>query len=174
MNETCFQPFTRVTRIATVPIARVQRSVFTIIRYRDGRLSITGVEGPFASGNCAGGCGQIDMGDWSAYEAAPGVDLAKLKVIWKRWHLNDMHAGTPRQMQALRTHEAEITDMIRESHDYYQAAQEVLTQLNLLVDDGYEYGSAWLSEEVPTEVLQFLHDLPDDYERIPGTWGDER
>jgi len=32
---------------------------------------------------------------------------------------------------------------------------------DLLVDDGYKYGSAWLHEEIPEEVLDFLKSLPD-------------
>ena len=49
------------------PIARVfdnrnhPSPVFVEIKYSDGKLSITGVEGPTRSGNCIGSCGQIDM-----------------------------------------------------------------------------------------------------------------
>lgn len=35
---------------------------------------------------------------------------------------------------------------------------------------GYKYGSAWLHEDVPTEVLDFLRSLPDNSALLPATW----
>jgi hypothetical protein len=35
---------------------------------------------------------------------------------------------------------------------------------------GYTYGSAWLREDVPDDVLEFLQALPDDSEGMPATW----
>lgn len=56
--------FRKVLRIGQVKPdwAKVAFSVFVEIVYKDGCLSLTGVEGPLASGNCRGGAGQIDMG----------------------------------------------------------------------------------------------------------------
>jgi hypothetical protein len=72
-------------------------SVYCHIKFKDGKLSITGVEGPYQGGNCAGGCGQIDMHMDAKYRErmkfAPGWDAAKFErflEVWKHWHLNDM------------------------------------------------------------------------------------
>lgn len=78
--------------------------VFARVEYgADGRLSISGVVGPRATGNCVGSCGQINM-SFKEYDKrghmtlndlrlAPGWTRAKLRQffdIWDRWHLNDM------------------------------------------------------------------------------------
>ncbi|HEY9014252.1 MAG TPA: hypothetical protein VIM84_04205, partial [Gemmatimonadales bacterium] len=35
---------------------------------------------------------------------------------------------------------------------------------------GYHYGSAWLYEDVPADVLEFLRALPDDADQMPAAW----
>ena len=52
--------FNKVIRIGTVTEGPASASVFCSIKFTDGKLSITGVVGPRASGNCAGSCGQIE------------------------------------------------------------------------------------------------------------------
>ncbi len=72
-------------------------NIFCKVEFADGRLSISGVEGPLKSGECRGGCGQIG-GDYLTGKSkithpAPGWDEAKLKKffeVWEEWHLNDM------------------------------------------------------------------------------------
>ena len=83
-------------------------SIFVRIEYKEGNLSLCGVEGPLQSGNCLGSCGQIDMHEWNIKRYAPGWTpgkVKKLRDIWKRWHLNDLTAGTPLQEWILRTSE---------------------------------------------------------------------
>ena len=91
--------------------------MFLEVEYEDGRLSISGVIGPKANGNAAGGCGQIAMEfkhqnpehddqrnaplitpDEMSF--APGWDAAlwfRLLETWKLWHLNDMAPGCEHQ-----------------------------------------------------------------------------
>lgn len=80
-------------------------------------------------------------------------DVLKIQSIWKRWHLNDMRAGTPKQ-----------EDFIREwklTHKYdYTKACEALAEVGLLYDNGYKYGSSWLKEELPAEIIKYLFTLP--------------
>lgn len=70
----------------------------------DGRLSISGVEGPKANGDCIGSCGQIDMhlrDEVDQIVPAPGWDAAKLTeffAVWRKWHLNDMTPGCEHQV----------------------------------------------------------------------------
>lgn len=117
----------KVINPGTVPNYNGRRmSVYCKIRFVDGKLSISGVEGPLSSGNALGSCGQIDMHYAHRNEAdndkrgaliEPGefnfaegwnADLwLDLLDVWKRWHLNDMRAGCehvdPRAAQEERT-----------------------------------------------------------------------
>lgn len=69
-------------------------SVFVTIELSDaGELSISAVEGPLASGNALGSCGQCDELD--VRSCAPGWNLEmveRLRAIWREWHLNHMNA----------------------------------------------------------------------------------
>ena len=73
----------------------------------------------------------------------------RMVAVWERWHLNDMKAGTLAQEQYLREHP--VTAVYPESH--YEKASEALTAAGLNPDNGYKYGSAWLREELPADVL---------------------
>lgn len=97
-----------------------RKSFFCTIRLNDGKLSISGVIGPLPSGNCSGGCGQIDMEfahrnpddndkrysnliKPSDITFAPGWDKEKwfdFLEVWSKWHLNDMRAGCEHQRKA--------------------------------------------------------------------------
>jgi hypothetical protein len=72
-------------------------NTFCKIVFDGSRLSISGVEGPLQSGNCRGGCGQIDMhaDQWRFAEYAPGWSaetVARFVAVWGEWHLNDLRA----------------------------------------------------------------------------------
>lgn len=160
------QSFTKTVRIGTTKPGIVcgrAVSVFCKIKFEGGRLSISGVEGPLASGNALGGCGQIDMHLRAEHFGtfAPGWSHARVVEflrIWGRWHLNDVRAGSPRQR-----------DFIRGLPDKsYEAASAALTEAGLNPDAEYlhngapyKFGSAWLGEEVPAEIIDFLMALPD-------------
>jgi len=118
----------KVVRIGTVNTGRSWQSVFCKIEITDGKLSISGVIGPRSSGNCAGGCGQIDMefahrnpeDNDSRYDRllkpsdfhfAPGWSASKwydFLDVWKRWHLNDMKPDCEHQ-EALGWNKKKIT-----------------------------------------------------------------
>ena len=209
-------------------------NVFCKIDFENGRLSISGVEGPLKSGNCKGGCGQIDMhmreGDYlDKMESATGWDRAKIDrflEIWKRWHLNDMRPGCVHQREIDMTREVEIVtykltheaQRMRDEAVKYAAKESAAGRpVNLseqaralvLLEDwyadrfsppdadglfsgcyevkkreqkaigwvlqsehpdgmlsrpcpmcGYKYGNAWLREEVPADVIEWLGALP--------------
>jgi hypothetical protein len=61
--------------------------------------------------------------------------------VWKRWHLNDMHA------------ECEHQEALGWTYDTHRG--RVCPQC------GYEIGTAWTKREVPDVVLTFLASLPD-------------
>ena len=154
--------FTKTVRIGTAKTYGGRgMSIYCRIKFDDGRLSISGVEGPLPSGNCLGGCGQIDMhlAPDQIVSYAPEWNtqtLRKFLAVWKEWHLNDMKAGTPAQETELKKHEF---PGYPESH--YTWACEILEKAGLHPDNGYKYGSAWLSVDVPSDVIEFLQSLPD-------------
>lgn len=152
--------------------------VYAKIKIAEGKLTISGVEGPLKSGNARGGCGQIKLEGITDY--APGWDhslLTRFQEVWSRWHLNDMRAGCEHQ-RAKKWNEIPI-DKSKPTNSYgkhfpgqkYSSWNMVawVTReehpMGLLSFPcpkcGYKYGSAWLYEELPQEVVEFLGSLPE-------------
>lgn len=77
---------------------------------------------------------------------------SELYDIWKRYHLNDMHAGTPEQEAAL-----------PKPYTTYEAACQHLKEQGLLTveHDGkpYTYGEGWLYEAIPADVVARIKEL---------------
>lgn len=157
--------FRKVYRIGTMQsIGGRWYSVYLEVEYKDGRLSICGTEGPTVGGNCIGATGQIIMDfDLSKLKPAPGwthESIARVFAIWEEWHLNDMKAGKPEQEAAVKEWRAELK-AAGVSTGGYSHVCSMLACRDLLVVDGYKYGSAWLKVEVPEEILQELANFPD-------------
>lgn len=115
-------------------------------------LSISGyVSGPHGyGGQCQDSIAEDFIGTHSNLSNGKQVMLGRLIEIWNRYHLNDMNAGTEKQMKALRGKKFS-----------YEDALEYLESINLKVDDGYEYGTAWLFEEIPSSVLKEIEEIID-------------
>ena len=163
LNTLTSADFTKTVRLGKGPDGHV----FCKIEFADGRLSISGVEGPEANGNCRGSCGQILTSLSSVKTCAPGWTLgliAKFRAVWKAWHLNDMIAGSPAQRLYLAANH--VTCVYPQS--LYVVECEALAAVGLNPDPSYlhngkpyEYGSAGLRADVPADVLEFLRGLPD-------------
>ena len=69
--------------------------------------------------------------------------------LWKLYNLNDMHAGDKVQEEALK--QCKDTD--------YNAKCKFLDERDLLVHDGYRYGTAWLKYDIPTNDLNKIKEL---------------
>lgn len=157
----------KIMRIGTLPNYNGRAmNVFICAKFTDGKLSLTGVEGPRPSGDADGSCGQIVMGlrepgGLDGFEPAPGWSLekvARLLDLWERWHLNDMRAGSPAQQEFLRANP--VAFKYPESH--YEKASEALAAAGLNPDaDGYRYGHAWRWEDVPADVITEIEAMPD-------------
>lgn len=118
-------------------------SVYAHIRYDGAQLSISGVEGPTASGNALGSCGQIVM-ERPSVKPAPGWTPALVSAfydVWEAFHLNGMRAACSHQRALGWTYGT-------------HAGQTCFIC-------GYAIGSAWLHETVPEWALDFLAALPD-------------
>ncbi len=100
------------------------------------------------------------MHDWNIETYAEGwtVRLEKrFRDVWRKWHLNDMKAGTPAQEAHL---EALKASGVKPDSDHYRWALAVLVEAGLQPDNGYSYGSKWLRQELPADVVAFLWSLP--------------
>lgn len=82
----------------------------------------------------------------------------RIYTIWKRYHLNGLHAGTPEQESALNKHFNEIG----ERYDY-RLACDYLKSINLyeveINGKPYKYGHSWLCEEIPENIQQEIESL---------------
>ena len=151
--------------------------LFVTVKYEDGRLSLTGVEGPRSNGDAWGSCGQCveALAPGRLKECAPLWDRAMVKRLrgtWEEWHLNDMRAGCVHQRAAgwedARIDPEELPDS-RVNRDkggllaiwVYKKEHAAGLLCKPCPSCGYKYGSAWLKEEVPAGVLEWLRALPD-------------
>ncbi len=143
-------------------------------KHGHARLTISYVVGPTAGGNARGGTGTGVANDLTWTKYAPGWDAAKvaaLAAIAGRWHLNDVTAGSPAQEEYMRQHPRQFEVTYPTSH--YENACKQLGSLNpdRSMDPPYAYGSAWLYEELPAEVVTTLMGLPNGGgRRPPGEW----
>lgn len=121
------------------------------LEINNGRLSISGVVYEGA---------RLLKSERNLISAGQCLDDAKellperLVQIWEYWHLNDMRAGTFAQEQALK----EVKDSF-DRLDWYTQACAYLESIGLLYDNGYKYGSAWLTEELPEDVIEYVKNL---------------
>ena len=84
----------------------------------------------------------------------------KIYNIWKKYHLNDMTAGSPKQVEYLKSIQKP------EDAEFYTWECEQLEKVNLLHDKSYlyngkpyKYGTAWLTTEIPTKIKQEINNL---------------
>lgn len=217
--------------------------IFCKIEHKDGRLSITGVEGPLRNGDAIGSCGQIDMSLKDCVQDITPADgwthdtIRQFFEVWGRWHLNAMRAECVHQRAAgwpetakreVTLYHFRLTDaanrekeaaenaaleaLRRGEHFQPSDLQQTMAQLPYALvhhephlpargqfyepkrsiyqgdqgpeerkllgwlrpsehpdgllfrpcpECGYKYGSAWLREDVPADILQWLAGLPD-------------
>lgn len=231
----------KILRIGSIKDGARLMDIFCKVELTDGKLSISGVEGPKSNGDCVGSCGQIDMhlrDQQDEIIPADGWDASKLRrffEVWQEWHLNDMRPACNHQTgpewtsKDVSIYHFRLTDeaskMQRNAKDaalcalktgapftptpeqsemasldyslthyepnppgklglYYRpktplyagdtGASETKKTGWLSQDEhpegflskpcpvcGYKYGSQWLREELPTDVVAFLQSLPE-------------
>lgn len=131
-------------------VVKPTTSMTVEISFSDGELSLVGYG--------RHGSGQVyeHIMDGTPLPPFTRKDCFRLKQIWQRWHLNYMRAGTPKQEEVVRKWRSTI------ENPNYEKTCKMLESLGLLTDGGYKYGSKWLKEEVPLDVLEWLFNLPGD------------
>ena len=72
--------------------------------------------------------------------------IYKVAQWWKLYHLNDMHAGTPEQENAL------LSVGLKEFANKYKECCEYLEKIGLLVVRGHKFGCGWLKQEIPADI----------------------
>lgn len=78
--------------------------------------------------------------------------VKKLFILWEKYHLNDMHAGTVRQEKALK--KAKLLGV-----DKYTKACDYLEKIGLYDDDGNIYGKSWYYHPIPKKDLEEIKKL---------------
>jgi len=136
-----------------------------IVKFKDADKNMFNIEMNIKNGvlsmvgECGRGCGQIQECVNPANDAQE-----KLVDIWDRWHLNDMHAGTMQQENAVDT-------WIKSGNVYeYDYVVAHLKSVGLYVDHtrvpGYKYGTAWLRHELPADIENLLDTVCDHIEQL--------
>jgi len=149
------------------PGSTANGQMFLKIKFENKRLSITGVIGPLSNGDCRGNCGQIidKLSDLHQYTPGYSPELCgKLREAWERWHLNDMRPGCEHQ----RAWDAGERLGEKLAGWTYPAEHPKGLLMKPCPDCGYKYGSAWLHEDVPGGVIEFLFSLPES--RLSPAW----
>lgn len=77
-------------------------------------------------------------------------ELERLLDVWKRWHLNDMRAGCAHQNRLLPW----ACELLGIGYSYDNLMK--IPDFQRCPRCGYNYGSAWLYEPLPEEVVNFL------------------
>jgi len=81
--------------------------------------------------------------------------LDKLLDVWEAYHLNDLQAGTPEQMEILRP----WFKTVKYPENTYDGQLRQLDKYGMRTHNGHVYGSKWLYMPIPADVLEFLHSL---------------
>ena len=114
-------------------------------------LSICGEVRGHMYGQCLDSIKACKKGDKFNYNL-----FNKLYRLWKKYHLNDMHAGTPTQEKCLK--------QTKDTHKYdYKICCDILQENNILYDNGYKYGTAWLYRNIPNSALEEIAALFEKY-----------
>lgn len=129
-------------------------------------LSITGVVGPKANGDCRGSCGQCQDSLLDIVKYNDGWDQRKvwdLFTIWERWHLNDMRGGCVHQV-SLQWNEARkipSRPWTQENSLMWSDTEHGGFLSHPCPICGHKYGSSWEFEEIPEWVLDYLEKMPE-------------
>lgn len=99
---------------------------------------------PFAAGQCLDVLMASSLRDDALFREIYGY--------WKVYHLNDMHAGTPKQERCIKEG---LASGELASYDY-DRIRHYLDEHGLLMDGDYEYGTMWLYEPIPPKTLKRL------------------
>jgi hypothetical protein len=88
--------------------------------------------------------------DTIAHYFATNADFRAVYNWHKKYHLNTMHAGTPKQEAFLQKHFGGV------NADKYDEQCVALRRAKLYDDKGYRFGTGWLYEAIPSKELKSI------------------
>ena len=77
-------------------------------------------------------------------------NAATFVSLWNKFHLNCLNAGTLKQQEIL------ASEDFKKGSNFYTSACSFLELQNMLIDNGYKFGSEWLYMPLPDDILQQL------------------
>ena len=124
------------------------------MEYRDGRFCVCGDvwNGRHTDIVCGGQC----LDELLPYFKDNELFMTIYR-LWDNYHLNDLHAGTKEQEEAIHEHFGK--------HKYidYNERVEYLKSVNLYEvpynGEMYKYGSGWISHSIPKEDIEVIKEL---------------
>lgn len=136
----------------TYKIDKTHKAEVEITLTDDGRFSASGTlyEKNRSKWECDM-CGQcLD----SLSELIDDPVFTQIYWLWKRYHLNDLHAGTPVQEYAL---EHAPNGSLLEAD--YKDRCEYLKSIGLYEVGGHKYGHGWLTEQIESHDLELIKSI---------------
>ena len=91
---------------------------------------------------------------------AETMERAKINYLRENYHLNDLHAGTPKQEGRLKEHAdlLKVLNISGTTSDYVNSCT-LLKKADLYNDEGREYGGGWKYWEIPAKDLTEIKKL---------------
>ena len=112
---------------------------------------------------------KIVSGGQNLDEMAKVIDdpkFQKIHEIWKKWHLNGTHAGTPEQEEVI---EEWLKDGLKYDYDrvcellkecgLYEVEYTGKTVGRYYDHEPIKYGHAWIIKELPEDVIEFVKEV---------------
>ena len=92
--------------------------------------------------------------------------FVKIHNVWKNWHMNGMHAGTPEQEAKIREWEAEgnkwdyakVCEMLEEC-GLYEVEYTGKVVGRMYDHEPYKYGHGWIIKDLPDDVIKFVMEV---------------
>lgn len=121
---------------------------------QDGGPLVLTISAEVGQGSHCEAAGQIlnaDLNDYLTRKYVTKGELDKLYAVWGRWHLNDMRAGCEHQ-EAAGWGKRRLDSGKWAGHAW---EHEGGCLCKPCPECGYQYGTAWLHEELGDELLQW-------------------
>lgn len=90
----------------------------------------------------------------------------KIYDWWKKYHLNDLRAGTPSQQKLVKEYltdhrydYTEVCDYLKEHNMYIDYSPCRTITKEYAEGEGYRYGSGWVIEEIPEETIKEIKEF---------------
>ena len=102
-------------------------------------------EKDYCRGQCQDEISKLIMYSWTPEQKR---EWRKIREWREKYHLNDMHAGTPKQEKWLKEH------WIDNRANNYTEVCKVMKKHHMLTDNWYEFGTGWRCRPIPEMKLR--------------------